>query len=91
MESYLSFYKLGFVDNPYFIWQNGVYCSRKKIEYAPRGKTCCIQLSRFRCVHRKEKNFSCGQCEYKTYKKSDMTRHENAVHRGTKIWKYSAI
>lgn len=33
-------------------------------------------------VHRKEKNFACGQCEYKTLFKSDLIKHQNAVHHG---------
>merc|ERR1711872_378540 len=48
------------------------------------GKLVVNMNDHIRYVHRKEKNFSCVQCEYKTYKKSDMIKHENAVHKGIK-------
>ena len=63
----------------------------KEVKGSPRAKNCeeCGKLvvnmnEHIRYVHRKEKNFSCVQCEYKTYKKSDMIKHENAVHKGIK-------
>ena len=37
---------------------------------------CC------RYVHLKEKNFGCSHCDYRTLFKSDLTKHENAVHHG---------
>ncbi|XP_023345473.1 zinc finger protein 225 [Eurytemora carolleeae] len=46
------------------------------------GKLVVNMNEHIRYVHRKEKNFACGQCEYKTLFKSDLIKHQNAVHHG---------
>jgi len=46
------------------------------------GKSVVNMNEHIRYVHRKEKNFQCGQCQYKTLFKSDLLKHEKAVHLG---------
>jgi len=62
---------------------------QSKVKGSPRAKNCeeCGKLvvnmnEHIRYVHRKEKAFSCAHCDYKTLFKSDLIKHENAVHHG---------
>jgi hypothetical protein len=68
-----------FLQIPAFsLWQPFLY-TVFLVTYIIINHNCFIGC---RYVHLKEKNFGCSHCDYRTLFKSDLTKHENAVHHG---------